>query len=71
MEQRNQNEKTFFSTEPWNQLRKDRVGVPSLKSFLGRLLYEHIRREFPNVTKEIERRHADAQRELDTMGPPQ
>ncbi|KFY29107.1 hypothetical protein V491_00184 [Pseudogymnoascus sp. VKM F-3775] len=55
MEQRHINEKKFFETGPFNQLSKDRVGIPSLKKFLGKLLYTHIRSEFPGLVHEIRR----------------
>ena len=31
IEQRHANEKKLFETPPWNQLPKDRVGIPALK----------------------------------------
>ena len=52
--QRHVKETEFFANSPWDQLRTDRVGIAALGSFLAQLLYEHIRREFPGLVKEIE-----------------
>ncbi|KAI9801574.1 MAG: hypothetical protein M1825_003253 [Sarcosagium campestre] len=54
MFQRHLNEKKFFTTSPWNQLPKDRVGISSLAKFLGQLLHAHIRQEFPGVLNELQ-----------------
>ena len=70
LEQRHENERRFFSTSPWNELRKDRVGVSALKAFLGQLLFDHIRREFPGLVKEIEKMCSTLEGELDKLGPP-
>jgi len=67
--QRHANERKFFRTAPWNELRKDRVGVSSLKSFLGQLLFDHIRKEFPGLVKEIQNLVAEAQKSLEELGP--
>ena len=54
LKERHDKEREFFKTSPWDELRKDRVGIPALSAFLAQLLYEHIRREFPAVSAEIE-----------------
>ncbi|KAL4879270.1 P-loop containing nucleoside triphosphate hydrolase protein [Aspergillus karnatakaensis] len=70
IEGRHRKEATFFSTEaPWSELPKDRVGIQSLKRFLGGLLYDHIRSEFPSVIKDIEASLAGTESELDLLGP--
>ncbi|KAL3482095.1 P-loop containing nucleoside triphosphate hydrolase protein [Aspergillus californicus] len=62
-------EKEFFSaTAPWTALPRDRVGIHSLKKFLGGLLYDHIRNAFPNVVKDIETLLANTERELNFLG---
>lgn len=70
MEQRHINEKKYFEThKPFNELRRDRVGIASLRSFLGTLQYKHIRGEFPGLVQEI-RNHVNACRsKLDALGP--
>ncbi|KAI9759619.1 MAG: hypothetical protein M4579_002187 [Chaenotheca gracillima] len=67
--QRHINERQFFTTAPWNGLRKERVGIASLKAFLGQLLFNHIRKEFPGLVTEIESLLAEAHRSVDDMGP--
>ncbi|KAL5334146.1 P-loop containing nucleoside triphosphate hydrolase protein [Aspergillus crustosus] len=70
IEGRHRKEKEFFATEaPWSELPKDRVGIHSLKKFLGGLLYDHIRSEFPSVIKEIEASLSSTEWELDLLGP--
>ncbi|KAL4809874.1 P-loop containing nucleoside triphosphate hydrolase protein [Aspergillus unguis] len=70
IEGRHRREKEFFAgTAPWTELSKDHVGIHSLKKFLGILLYDHIRREFPNVLEEIECSLAQAKEDLELLGP--
>ncbi|PTB58443.1 hypothetical protein M431DRAFT_3404 [Trichoderma harzianum CBS 226.95] len=66
--ERHENERRFFQQVPWNALPKDRVGVKALKPFLGQLLYEHIRREFPALVKEIEDLYRETQRKVEALG---
>lgn len=40
-----------------------------VKKFLGGLLYNHIRSEFPEVVKDIEQLAASTQKELGRLGP--
>ncbi|PYH75340.1 P-loop containing nucleoside triphosphate hydrolase protein [Aspergillus uvarum CBS 121591] len=70
IEERNIREKEFFSTEkPWTELASDRVGIDNVKSFLGRLLYNHIKGEFPSMVKEIEDQAQETQDNLELLGP--
>ncbi|KAL4948261.1 P-loop containing nucleoside triphosphate hydrolase protein [Aspergillus filifer] len=70
IEGRHRREKEFFSgTPPWTELARNRVGIHPLKMFLGGLLYDHIRSEFPNVIRDIEQSMTKAEKELDLMGP--
>ncbi|KAJ5963034.1 hypothetical protein N7501_007975, partial [Penicillium viridicatum] len=70
IEGRHRKEKEFFSmVHPWSELKKDRVGINALKSFLGHLLYDHIRSEFPAVVADIEKLSLDTQKELEILGP--
>ncbi|KAL3453173.1 P-loop containing nucleoside triphosphate hydrolase protein [Aspergillus insuetus] len=63
IEDRHVKEQRFFSTHlPWSELPKDRVGIRPLKKFLGLLLYDHIRSEFPNVVKDVENHLRTAQK---------
>lgn len=69
MPQRNMNEKRFFSTSPWNGLAKTRVGVPALKKFLAKLLYNHIKEEFPALVQEIREKVQQCREDLSAFGP--
>ncbi|KAK3175449.1 hypothetical protein K4F52_010257 [Lecanicillium sp. MT-2017a] len=66
--QRHENERRFFQAAPWNELPRERIGVKALTPFLGQLLYEHIRREFPALVKEIEALYKDTQKKLEALG---
>lgn len=69
IEQRNNNEQSFFNKVPWNLLQKSRVGVQSLERFLRALLDDHVRKEFPNLCKELDNKIQSAERELEVLGP--
>ena len=69
IKQRHANEQEFFRRAPWTALDKDRIGIHHLKQFLGRLLYDHIRREFPALIDEIRSLVAAEQEALDNLGP--
>ncbi|KAI9045152.1 dynamin family protein [Aspergillus affinis] len=70
IEQRHIHEETFFASKaPWTELSKDRVGINKLRQFLGNLLYDHIRGEFPSMVKEIEELTRHTKSELKLLGP--
>jgi len=69
IDQRHLKEKQFFQTTPWSSLPNDRVGIPSLKNFLGKLLYDHIRSEFPVLVQEIRTLVVESRAQLDSLGP--
>ncbi|KAJ5766695.1 uncharacterized protein N7511_004311 [Penicillium nucicola] len=69
IEGRHQVEKDFFAqNHPWNKLQEDRVGIDALKCFLGHLLYDHIRSEFPAVIKDIENLSRQTEKDLELLG---
>lgn len=70
IDERHVNEENFFTTYPWSTLSRDRVGIKPLKSFLGKLLYEHIRNEFPALVRDINTRHAESVTQLEGLGAP-
>jgi Dynamin central region len=70
MEQRHRNEHQFFKSAPWNALPRERVGVHALSRFLGQLLYDHIREEFPSLVAEIRSMVLQSREELHQLGPP-
>lgn len=68
--QRHEKERKFFNTSPWNVLEKKRVGIDALKLNVGRLLSQHISREFPLIRKEIETQYMQCRKELGQLGAP-
>ncbi|KYG40913.1 hypothetical protein M433DRAFT_159716 [Acidomyces richmondensis BFW] len=53
--EREQHEKQYFAASPWKELELDvdRTGIVPLRTYLQRLLDQHIERELPKVRKEI------------------
>ncbi|KAL8761455.1 MAG: hypothetical protein Q9184_002412 [Pyrenodesmia sp. 2 TL-2023] len=67
---RYESEKLFFTTtEPWNKLDKDRVGIDALQVRLKEILTEMVRREFPNVKFDISKRLKECHSLLTKLGP--
>lgn len=69
IEERHLNEEKFFKTDPWCELERNQVGIKPLKTFLGKLLYDHIREEFPTLVIEIVGRLAESKAQLAEFGP--
>ena len=69
IEKRNQNEKAFFKTAPWNVLDSKRTGIDRLRMSLTKLLSTHIAREFPEIEKEVDSKYQKCRDELETLGP--
>ncbi|KAK8250481.1 dynamin GTPase [Phyllosticta capitalensis] len=67
---RNAIEKSFFEvTSPWNGLPKDRVGIDALRTKLQQILAAHIRREFPKVKAEVNKKLKECAKALEQLGP--
>ncbi|KAK8240126.1 dynamin GTPase [Phyllosticta capitalensis] len=67
---RNAIEKAFFdSTAPWNSLPKDKVGIGALRTKLQQILAAHIRREFPKVKAEVNKKLRECSKSLEQLGP--
>ena len=69
LEARDKKERDFFSRAPWKALASDRVGVTALKKFLRALLEDHVKKEFPNLLKEMNAMIEDAEKQLEVLGP--
>ncbi|KAK0375518.1 dynamin family protein, partial [Colletotrichum limetticola] len=69
-EDRDADEKTFFSEEPWSRLDKSRLGIPALRVRLRELLMDRTKSEFPKVRREINERLAEAKTKLKDLGQP-
>jgi hypothetical protein len=53
LDQRNQSEIAFFSREPWKQLSQSRVGLTSLREFLGDMVYNLLQDNINVLTHQI------------------
>lgn len=69
LEERDVKERDFFSKAPWKSLASDRVGITALKKFLRALLEDHVKKEFPNLLKEMNALIEAAEKELEVLGP--
>ncbi|EFQ30962.1 dynamin family protein [Colletotrichum graminicola M1.001] len=67
-EERDYQEKAFFSEDPWCKLDKSRLGIPALRNRLRELLMDRTKSEFPKVRREINERLADARTQLEALG---
>ncbi|OBT73998.1 hypothetical protein VF21_06003 [Pseudogymnoascus sp. 05NY08] len=65
---RTRKERSFFGTDPWSSLPKDRVGVDALKRRLQDLLSEIVQGEFPKIKRQIEQRLVLCKKNLSAMG---
>lgn len=70
-EERQRHEALFFNSSPWKEQNLDmtRVGIDNLRTFLQRLLDDHIERELPKVRKEVESLLKKTEREIVHIGP--
>ncbi|EGX48594.1 hypothetical protein AOL_s00080g223 [Orbilia oligospora ATCC 24927] len=68
IQQRHIKEKEFFRKAPWSRLGRDKTGIENLKPFLGHLLYEHVRDEFPKLVDEINRLVIETEDSLAQLG---
>ncbi|CAI6020287.1 unnamed protein product [Clonostachys chloroleuca] len=60
----------IFRSYPWNQLKRDRVGISALKGQLRCLLLDISAREFPKMMADIDQQLRICNDELDELGPP-
>lgn len=68
-EERHAREELFFSTEtPWKKLAQDKVGVVALQTRLVDVLTKLIRREFPNVRSDVNKRLKSCKQQLEALG---
>lgn len=67
-EERDRQEKSFFSQSPWTRLPTDRLGIPSLKTRLQRLLMDTTRSELPKVRADLKARVKRKEEDIKGMG---
>lgn len=68
-DERQANEIRFFMKDPWRTLDSDRVGIPALEKFLRKLLFDHIRKEYPSLVQEINTLMERCSKDLENLGP--
>ncbi|KAF5020524.1 hypothetical protein F66182_7456 [Fusarium sp. NRRL 66182] len=65
---RNMQERNFFTQAPWTKLPADRIGIPALKTRLGQLLMDRTKSEFPKVRSELSAKLKESEVLLKAMG---
>jgi GTPase SAR1 family protein len=68
IEERDSAEETFFRTHAWNTLSASHLGVDALRTRLCTLLFEHIKRELPQLHDELEFQLDKNRGELEMLG---
>ncbi|KAF9579216.1 hypothetical protein BGW38_004614, partial [Lunasporangiospora selenospora] len=70
-EESKQKEEEFFKSSPlWNKIPEERKGRVNVKTFLGDLLYTHIRKELPHLKRDILDLIDSCEKEIQGMGLP-
>lgn len=67
-EQRNRAERSFFLREPYSQLPTGMLGIDPLRSRLSRLLKNHLKKELPELRRELELMLETTIEDLEKMG---
>ncbi|KAL4778452.1 P-loop containing nucleoside triphosphate hydrolase protein [Aspergillus varians] len=70
LENRNKEERDFFSRGAWADMPYSLVGIDTLRSRLSGLLLRQIAVELPSLIDEIESKRQDCQRRLEKLGEP-
>ncbi|KAH8686006.1 dynamin family protein-like protein [Tricladium varicosporioides] len=68
LQERNSLEETFFRSSNWKALPKESVGIDALRYRLSSLLFDHVKRELPNLRDELELRLSSTKAELEQLG---
>ncbi|KAH7412555.1 P-loop containing nucleoside triphosphate hydrolase protein [Cadophora sp. MPI-SDFR-AT-0126] len=68
-QERNARETTFFNSQPWSAIPKERAGIKALKHRLDKLLVEVTRQNFQAVAVDVQVRIHDLEKELNDLGP--
>ncbi|KAK0109260.1 hypothetical protein ONS96_003082 [Cadophora gregata f. sp. sojae] len=66
--ERNLSEQAFFRKSNFKQLPKDTVGIEALRRRLSLLLFEHIKRELPQLREDLEEQLQTTKNDLAQMG---
>ncbi|KAJ5660221.1 hypothetical protein N7507_006672 [Penicillium longicatenatum] len=68
-QKRDKKEHQLFSQEPWSSLKSNFVGLANLNRCVSDTLYKHVKKSFPGVQKDINRKLRAARHDLDLLGP--
>ncbi|KAF2229407.1 Dynamin family protein [Viridothelium virens] len=67
-QERNSAEKVFFSTSTYQDLPRDMLGIETLRTKLSKLLHNHLKKELPNLKKELLDELSKTESELSALG---
>lgn len=67
-EERNASEYSFFQKSNFKTLPADCVGIDALRVRLSALLFEHVKRELPNLRRDLDTAMEDTSAQLDMLG---
>lgn len=67
-DERDELEKKFFETGKWNSLSREIVGIKSLRLRLSVILFDHVRRNFPGLVRDIQSKIASHKHNLARLG---
>jgi GTPase SAR1 family protein len=70
IDQRNISEAAFFRTSNFKVLPPNHVGIDALRHRLSVLLFEHVKKELPQLHEELEEALENARNDLHRMGKP-
>ncbi|KAF2158961.1 hypothetical protein M409DRAFT_71374 [Zasmidium cellare ATCC 36951] len=68
IEERNASEAAFFRNSNFNAIPNECRGIDALRSRLSGLLFEHIKRELPNLRRDLDIALAETTTQLDRLG---
>ena len=66
--ERNSSEAIWFGKSNFQELGADSLGVETLRSRLSTLLFEHVRRELPQLQKDLQQALRESEKQLEAMG---
>jgi GTPase SAR1 family protein len=69
-EERDKEEKKFFETGKWPSIPRAHVGIESLRHRLSEILFDQVRRNFPNLVRDIQSKIAGHRHNLGNLGAP-
>jgi GTPase SAR1 family protein len=68
LNQRNESEMTYFQSSNFKRLLPECVGIEALRTRLSQLLFEHIKRELPNLQRDLDKADVTTSTKLRALG---